>query len=73
MSQHEYLINQSQFEPRIRLNFTHPVKEFLWNKKEFKPKFERKFNNFTIHKNEDNKNKNDEFYKTIFFKLNQFD
>ena len=65
-------------ELRVRLNFNHPVKEISWNYLE--PKFERKYNNFTIHKNKSNdkKFKNIKFYKSLihsskFFKLNQFD
>ena len=54
MNDHSYLVNQLQLnsEPRMRLNFNHPVKELIWLAENPKPKFERKYYNFIIQTEE---------------------
>ncbi len=53
-SDHEYLINQLQFQqpsvPRIKLNFDHPLGEIIWIAQQelVEKKFKREYLNFKL-------------------------
>ena len=51
----------------VRLKFNHPLKEILWLKEKYEPKFERKYCNFIIlTKEEELKNNKNMFEKKFY-------